>query len=410
LRAICKCTRLARHCGRPPLLVFDPYDWSTHEDPYPAYKRLRDEAPAYHNEKLGFFALSRYQDVLAAFRDVERLSNRQGVALEREQVMDAASVMSFLAMDPPQHGRIRTLVSSGFTPRRVEALEPRIRELAAHYIDAFVDKGECEFIGEFAGKLPMDVISEMLGVPPADRDTLRTWADLVVHREEGRPEVPPAGMQAAAEIIHYFSRLVAERRARSGGDDLTDALISTEVDGERLDDKAIVAFLFLMVVAGNETTTKLLGNTLYWIAKHPEQRAKLRSDPSLIPNWVEETLRFDPSSQLIARTATCDLELHGCRIPEGARVALLIGSANRDERYWKDPDRYDLERNTRGSLAFGQGTHFCLGASLARLEGRVALEEVQRRLPDFEIQGDGVVRIHSSNVRGFATLPLRFAA
>jgi cytochrome P450 len=387
------------------VVVYDPYDWQVHEDPYPVYRALRDEAPCYHNETLDFWALSRYDDVLAGFRDWQRLSNLQGVALEREQIAGASDVMSFLGMDPPRHDHVRNLVSAGFTPRRVRDLEGPVRDLATRYLDAIAEKGEGDFIGDFAGKLPMDVISEMLGVPPEDRDTLRAWADTVVHREEGNPNVPPAGLEAAANILKYFAEHVATRRSRPG-DGLTEALIAAEVEGSRLDDRDIIAFLFLMIIAGNETTTKLLGNALYWASRNPEQRAKLAADPGLAAPWAEETLRYDPSSQLIARTATCDIELHGETIPDGARVALLIGSANRDERYWKHPDRFDLERNTTGSLAFGQGTHFSLGASLARLEGRVALEEVLRRIPGYRIREQGIERIHSSNVRGFAALPI----
>ncbi len=389
------------------MIEFDPYDWQVHEDPYPFYRALRDEAPCYYSEKRDFWALSRYDDVLAGFRDWEGLSNTQGVSLEREQVREARLVMSFLGMDPPQHDRLRNLVSRGFSPRRVRDLEPRVRELARHYLDAFVEKGECDFIDEFAGKLPMDVISEMLGVPQEDRDGLRAWADLVVHRDEGVAEVPPEGMAAAASLIKYFSEHVARRRARPT-DDLASALIDAELDGERLEDLDIIGFLFLMIIAGNETTTKLLGNALYWAWRNPDQRARLVADPTLAESWVEETLRYDPSSQLIARTSTRPLELHGRTIPADSRVALLIGSANRDERYWSDPDRFDLERNTSGSLAFGQGTHFCLGASLARLEGRVSLEEVLRRIPGWEVREEGIERVHSSNVRGFAHLPIEF--
>lgn len=315
--------------------------------------------------------------------------------------------MSFLGMDPPEHTRLRNLVSSGFTPRRVRALEPGIRALATHYIDRFIDRGQCEFIAEFAGKLPMDVISEMLGVPEADRDTLRGWSDLVLHRDEGQQQVPPEGMAAAARLLQYFGELVARRRANPG-DDLTDALIAAEIDGDRLQDSDIIGFLFLMVIAGNETTTKLLGNALYWGSRNPSQLARVRKDPSLVQNWAEETLRYDPSSQLIARTATSEIELHDRVIPKGARVALLIGSANRDERFWQDPDAYDIGRNTTGSLAFGQGTHFCLGAAMARLEARVSLEELLRRLGDFAVRAEGIERMHSSNVRGFTALPLEF--
>jgi cytochrome P450 len=389
------------------MFEFDPYDWQTHEDPYPVYRALREEAPAYYNEKLDFWALSRHADVLEAFRDPVTYSNARGVALETSGT-DATRVMSFLAMDPPQHGRIRTLVSSGFTPRRVSALEPHIRDIATSYIDAFIERGECEFIDEFAGKLPMDVISEMLGVPVEDRDQLRTWADLVLHREPGVAEVPEEGMKSAARLLGYFAGHVAARRATPGDDDLTDALFAAEVSGDRLADKDVVAFLFLMVIAGNETTTKLLANALYWLAAHPDQRAKLRTDPSLVTGWAEETLRFDPSSQLIARTTTRPVEIHRAEIPDGARVALLIGAANRDQRAFERPDAYDIERRTSASLAFGQGTHFCLGASLARLEARVALEELHARLPDFELDRAGAVRVHSSNVRGFMRLPIAF--
>lgn len=389
------------------MVVYDPYDWKIHEDPYPTYRVLREEAPLYHNAERGFWALSRHADVLAAFRDHETWSNRQGVSLD--DVGDAPQVMSFLGMDPPEHGRLRTLVSRGFTPRRVAALEPRIRELATHYIDAFIERGSCDFVDEFAGKLPMDVVSEMLGVPPGDRDELRLWSDTVLHREEGLAEVPPAGREAAARLIGYFAKHVQERRKRPGNDDLSDALIRAEIDGDRLEDFDIIAFLFLMVIAGNETTTKLLANALYWLQRNPDQRALVHEDPARIPGWVEETLRYDASSQLIARTATRDVELHGGRIPEGAKVALLIGSANRDDRVFRDPDRYDVLRDEGASLAFGQGMHFCLGASLARLEARVSLEELQRRLPDYRIDEGGLARVHSSNVRGFSKMPIAFA-
>jgi len=388
------------------VVVYDPYDWQIHEDPYPVYRVLRDEAPAYFNEQRNFWALSRHQDVLEGFRDPVTYSNRHGVSID--EVDDASQVMSFLGMDPPEHGRIRTLVSRGFTPRRVARLEGRIRNLATRTIDRFIEAGTCDFVDDFAGKLPMDVISEMLGVPAADRDELRRWADLVLHREEGSQAVPPEGRAAAARLIGYFAEHVAERRKRAGSDDLTDALIRAEVEGDRLVDRDIISFLFLMVIAGNETTTKWLANALYWLERNPEQRALLDASPSLVAAWAEETLRYDPSSQLIARTATRDVEIHDRKIPAGARVALLIGSANRDERVFGEPDCFAIERNTSQSLAFGQGTHFCLGASLARLEALVSLEEIHRRLGNFEIQSAGLVRVHSSNVRGFAKMPIAF--
>ncbi len=388
----------------PEPLEFNPYDWAVHEDPYPIYRRLRDEAPCYRNEALGFYALSRHADVLAAFQDSERLSSREGVALE--SVENADRVMSFLAMDPPRQTRLRALVSRGFTPRRVAQLEGPIRELARTYLDRMAAAGpRSDWIADFAGRLPMDVVSEMLGVPPEDRDELRGWADDVVHREEGDSAVPPTAAAASIRLLQYFGEHVARRRARPG-DDLTDALIRAEIDGDRLEDRDIIAFLFLMIIAGNETTTKLLGNALVHLARHPGERARVVADPGLIAGWAEETLRFDASSQLIARVATRDAEWHGVVIPAGAKVALLIGAANRDERAFEAPDRYDVGRDCKESMAFGRGIHFCLGAALARLEARVSLEEFMGRFPDYEVNEPGLVRIHSGNVRGFAEIPL----
>jgi len=389
-------------------IEYNPYAYESHEDPYPIYRALRDEAPVYRNEEIGFWALSRHADVLAGFRDPVRFSNMNGVSLDPTSSHPGArATMSFLAMDPPQHTRMRALVSRGFTPRRVAQLEGRVREISISHIERFIADGRCDFIRDFAGKLPMDVISEMLGVPEADRDRLRTWADLVVHREDGMMDVPPAGMEAAANIFGYFSQLVADR-ARQSHDDLTGALLAAEIDDDRLTTDDVVAFLFLMIIAGNETTTKLLGNAVYWLAQNEGERRKVREDPSLIPSWIEETLRYDNSTQALARSLTEDVELHGQRMRSGDRVVLLVGSGNRDDRVFPDGDRYDINRDTTAMLSFGHGTHFCLGASLARLEARVALEEIQARMPSYEIDIAGLVRIHSVNVRGYAAMPMEF--
>jgi cytochrome P450 len=387
---------------------YDPYAYEMHENPYPTYAHLREHAPVYRNERLGFWALSRHADVLTGFRDITRFSNRNGVSLDPASSHPRAhAMMSFLAMDPPRHTRMRALVSRGFTPRRIAELEPRIREIANGHIDAFIEVGRCDFIRDFAGKFPMDVISEMLGVPQADRDQLRAWADTVVHREEGMTDVPPAGMEAAMHMLGYFGGLVADHRTREHND-LTSALLAAEIDGDRLDDVEVLGFLFLMIIAGNETTTKLLGNAVYWLDHNPDQRGLVRDDPTLIPRWVEETLRYDGSTQALARTVTGDVELHGTTMRDGDRVVLLVGAANRDHRVFPEPERYDILRDTTGMLSFGQGTHFCLGAALARLEARVALEEVQRRFPDFAVEPAGIARVHSVNVRGFAALPVAF--
>ncbi len=390
------------------MVEFDPYSYDVHEDPYPVYRRLRQEAPVYRNAELGFVALSRHADVLAGFRDAQRLSNRHGVSLDPDAFHDRAhTTMSFLGMDPPRQTRMRALVSRVFTPRRVAALEPRVREIALQHLDAIGDAGRCDFIADFAGRLPMDVISELVGVPETDRAQLRTWADLVVHREEGVKGIPPATVQSALSLVQFFQEMLAERR-RHAGDDLTAALIAAEIDGDRLTDEEIVGFLFLMIIAGNETTTKLLGNALYWLERNPDQRHLVLEDPARIPAWAEETLRYDNSTQALARLALEDVELPEGKIQAGEKVVLLLGSANRDDRVFPEPDRFDIERDTSASVSFGQGNHFCLGASLARMEARVALEEVLRVMPDYEIDSAGIERVHSVNVRGFAALPLTF--
>jgi len=386
-------------------LRFNPYDYELHDDPYPVYARLREEAPLYHDGELGFWALSRHADVVAAFRDWARFSNAQGISLDPAATGAAAvRTASFLAMDPPRHDRMRALVSRGFTPRRVAELEPRIRELTRQHLEPALERQRFDFVADFAGKLPMDVVSEMIGVPPADRDELRRWADLVIHREDGVYDVPPAGFEASLSLFEYFAGTVAERRRRRA-DDLTSALLDAELDGDRLTDDEIIGFLFLMVIAGNDTTAKLLGNAWYWAWRNPDERAKPFADAARIPDWVEETLRYDGSTQMLARTTTADVELHGGTIPAGDRVVLLIGAANRDERVFPDPDRYDLERDTSQFVSFGSGRHFCLGAPLARLEARVVLEELIARVSDYDVDVDGARRVHSVNVRGFAALP-----
>ncbi|HKA13410.1 MAG TPA: cytochrome P450 [Myxococcota bacterium] len=387
---------------------YNPYAYAIHEDPYPTYAALRARAPVYRNDALDFWALSRHADVLAAFKDTETFSNDHGVSLDPESWgLQAAAGTSFLAFDPPRHTRLRALVSKGFTPRRVAALEQRIRDMSAAYLDPLIGAGRFDFIAELAGKVPMDVISEMLGVARADRPELRRRADLLVHREEGHIGLPREGALAFAWIRSYFRALLADRRARRG-DDLLSALLEAEIDGERLDENDILSFANLMIVAGNETTTKMLANAIYWLWRHPEQRALVREAPEArIPAWIEETLRFDNSTQMLARRVARDVELHGHTLRAGDRALLLVGSANRDERVFERAGEYDLLRDTSQSVSFGRGVHFCLGAALARLEGRVVLEEWWRRLPDYEIDPAGAVRVHSINVRGFAALPVK---
>ena len=393
----------------PPLL--DPYDYDFHEDPYPYYKRLRDEAPLYRNEEQKFWALSRHADVVQGFRNSTTLSNRHGVSLDPISRNDEAHrVMSFLALDDPGHLRLRTLVSKGFTPRRIRELEARVIEIAVEHLDAALQSDGFDFVDDFAGKLPMDVISELMGVPAEDRVRIRALADGVMHRDDGVSDVPPEAIQASGELLVYYANMVNERRKKPS-DDLTSALVEAEIDGDRLTDEEIMAFLFLMVVAGNETTTKLLANAAYWGFKNPDQLAPVFDDHSLVKPWAEETLRYDASSQILARLVSADTTLYDTTIPAGDVLLLLPGSGNRDERAFDKPDEYRIGRDIGSKLlSFGSGAHFCLGAHLARMEAQVALTELFKRISGYEVDEANSVRVHSSSVRGFAHLPITVKA
>ena len=392
-------------------VTLDPYNYDFHEDPYPYYKRLRDEAPLYRNSELGFWALSRHRDVLQGFRNSTTLSNKFGVSLDpASRGPHASKTMSFLAMDDPDHLRLRTLVSKGFTPRRIRELEPRVTEIAVQHLEVLLEKAHsndtADYVNEFAGKLPMDVISELMGVPQVDRDQVRAWADAVMHREEGVTDVPDSAIEASLNLIVYYQDMVKDRRKKLT-DDLTSALLEAEIDGDRLTDDEIIGFMFLMVIAGNETTTKLLANAAFWGHHNPDQLAPVYDDLDRIPLWVEETLRYDTSSQILARTVSGELELYDTTIPDGDVILLLPGSAHRDERVFENPDDFIIGREIGSKLqSFGSGAHFCLGAHLARMEARVALAELFKRIRGYEVDEANAVRVHSSNVRGFAHLPM----
>lgn len=387
--------------------ILDPYDYDFHEDPYPYYKRLRNEAPLYRNDERNFWALSRHEDVLKGFRNSTALSNKHGVSLDPVSRNDEAHrVMSFLALDDPAHLRLRTLVSKGFTPRRIRELEARVTEIAVQHLESALQSDSFDFVDEFAGKLPMDVISELMGVPVEDRVRIRALADGVMHREDGLADVPASAIAASGELLVYYAEMVKQRR-RDVSDDLTSALVEAEIDGDKLTDDEIMAFLFLMVVAGNETTTKLLANAAYWGFKNPDQLAPVFDDHDRVPLWVEETLRYDTSSQILARAVVEDLTFYDTTVPAGDVLVLLAGSANRDERAFDSPDEYRIGRDIGSKLvSFGSGAHFCLGAHLARMEARVALTELFKRIRAYEVDESAAVRVHSSSVRGFAHLPI----
>jgi len=385
-------------------LVYNPFAYEMHEDPYPTYRRLREEAPAYHNAEMGFWALSRFDDVLAGYRDWETYTSTQGVAIEE---VGTQSAPSMIGMDPPDQTKLRKLVVRAFTPKRVAAIEPRVRGLATRFLDTFVEEGECDLIARFAALLPSDVISTLLGAPPEDHHDLRIWTETLMHREDGVSKPPAAADEAAKNLIGRFAELIEEKRRRPG-EDLISALLEAELDGRRLVDQEILGFCFLLISGGNETTEKLIANSVHQLARHPEQRAGILSDPGRIPAAIEESLRFRSPTQYMVRATTREVSLHGQRIPVGQKVVLLIGAANHDPRQFESPECFDIERSMERHLAFGFGVHFCLGARLARLEARVALEEIHRRLPDYEVDESGVSVVHAGNVAGLATLPIRF--
>ena len=385
-------------------LTYNPFAFEMHENPYPTYARLRNEEPVYHNEEMGFWAVSRFDDVLAGYRDWAAFTSTGGIALE-EVGTDGAP--SMIGMDPPTQTALRKLVVRAFTPKRVGALEPRVRRLTTGFLDQLVEAGECDLIARFAALLPSDVISTLLGAPQEAHTDLRIWTATLLQREDGVAKPPEAANQAAKSLIDYFGGLIREKRGRPG-DDLVSALLEAELEGRRLTDVEILGFCFLLISGGNETTEKLIANSVHQLARHPHQRRDLLDDPSRIPNAVEESLRFRSPAQYMVRTTTRDVSLHGRTIPAGEKVVLLIDAANHDERQFDAPERFDIARKIERHLAFGFGVHFCIGARLARLEARVALEEIHRRLPDYRVDESGVSVVHAGNVAGLATLPIRF--
>lgn len=397
-------------------LYFDHYDHETQDNPYPIYARLREEAPLYHNEKHDFWVMSRHQDLHQAWRTEQVYSNKMGVSLDKSAWnKDAHLVMSFLGMDPPEHTRLRKLVARGFTPRRVAEMEPTIRQISLEHLTAALAKGqqegEFDWISDYAGKFPMDVISDLLGVPREDRDEVRRLADLLVIREPGLRDVPQAGMDASMALFSYFHDLI-ELRKRHPENDLTSALLGDEEVGQQMTDPELTAFLFLMVVAGNETTTKLLGNAVASLAAHPDQHDEVFADPSLIESWVEETLRYEASSQFLARLTLEDVTIDGTTCPAGSQVLLAVGAANHDHDVFTDAESFNIHRDKKElakHLAFGGGRHYCMGANLARLEANIALEQLVELGSGIEVFADRAERFYSANVRGYAHLPVRVA-
>jgi cytochrome P450 family 142 subfamily A polypeptide 1 len=381
-------------------------------DPHAVYTRLRREAPLFRDEKNDFWVASRYAEVVQVSKHPEIFCSEHGV------VPGSNTKVSMVTMDEPRHGRLRRLVNRGFTPRMVGMLEPRIRETVKESIDAVAEKGACDFVKDLAVPLPLIIIAELLGIRREDRDRFAHWSDTMIAASGGRAEADPAVAAAAGAAFGQYAAYlqgVFEDRRRSPREDLVSILVQAQQQGtlaadeERLEADELLMFMTLLLVAGNETTRNAIAGGMLALIENPAERARLVADRSLVPNAVEEVLRWTSPVICFYRTATRDTTLRGERIREGERVVMIYPSANRDEDVFPEASRFRVDRRPNPHVAFGIGNHFCLGANLARLELRIMLDELVRRLPDLEL-GPGTRPTYTDSpfVRGFASMPAVF--
>ena len=412
---------------------FEPFRPEFTADPYPHYRVLRDEAPAHFAPEANVWCVSRYEDVQAVLRADDVFSSRAMFTMIMNNGKEGAPPLTWpalrflvqllvrtrlnpftfgkarnlIAEDGERHASLRNVVNRGFTPRRVAAWEKRAREVADECLARIARRARFDLVEELSVPLPVTIISEMLGIEPERRADFKRWSDAIITNATGSGRATPfapAFGAALAEMIRYIQG-VARVRRRDPADDVISTIVAEQDGGQGLTDREVFQFVLLLLVAGNETTTNLIGNAVHALLRHPEACARVAADPALVPAALEETLRWDSPVQLVFRTAKEDVDLAGARIPKGAIVCVLIGSANRDERRFPDPDRFDLDRDTQGILSFGFGKHFCLGASLARLEARVALEALAPRLPKLRLTGEREL-LDSFLVRGPERLEL----
>jgi cytochrome P450 len=395
---------------------FDPFSDEYFNDPTEVYRRLRDEAPVYFSERYGFYALSRFADVVAAHRDWQALSSAYGIdlsTLSKDPEM-VRNFRSIIMMDPPEHDRLRALVSRVFTPRAVAELEPMIREVICGVLDALEGATEFDAVTDFAAQFPVEIISRMLGVPEGERPAIRDRLEISLHREPGQLDFTPEGEQAVIEMGAYFYELSVEKR-KHPGDDMISRLTEVTVDrGDGtetgLDDVEIAGFASLLGGAGAETVMKLVGNAVVLFSRHPDQWQKVVDDQEKITLAVEEILRYVPPSQYQGRFSVADREFEGGTIPAGFPVLLITGAATRDPRAFERPDEFDIERAPGIAIGFGHGVHTCLGIALARMESRVAIEEIARRWRRLEVDDSGLRRVHMTNIAGYSHIPVRARA
>lgn len=390
-------------------LYWDPFDVEIDWDPYEIWRRLRDEQPVYRNDRYDFWALSRYADVAEASRDPATFLSGHGTVLE---IMGPELRQPGLIIftDPPEHSSFRALVSRAFTPRRVARLEERVRSVCADLLDPLEGQDVFDYVTDFGAVLPSRVISMLLGVPDSDQPAVLATIERLFHLEPGAGMVNDVSLGATIELHRYLSEQLEERRRRPR-DDLLTALTEVEVEDDgrsrRLSAEESAAFANLLISAGTETVGRLLGWAAVVLDDFPDQRELLARNPALVPGAVEELLRFEAPSPVQGRWTAQEVTRHGVTIPSGSKVLMLTGSAGRDERHFTEPDRFDVARPADQHLSFGVGIHFCLGAALARLEGRVALEETLHRYPSWSVERERAVRLHTSTVRGWKEVPIR---
>jgi cytochrome P450 len=389
--------------------LYDPLDPETQRNPFPVYQRLRDEDPVHLVVSRGFWALSRFEDVYAAARDTETFSSAQGLTFEEDEIARLGLAPTIVMMDPPRQTALRRLVSRGFTPRRVAELEEPIREFVVERVERMRAAGEADFIRELAGPLPTFVVAHFLGVPAEDRPRFDEWSNAIV-QANALGSVLTSAADAVADLYRYFGGLISERRARPQ-DDMISVLIGSDLDGEQLTDAEILGFCFVMIAGGNDTTTGLVGGAAALLTQRRDQRQLLIEDPERIRNAVEEFLRLTSPVQGLSRTTTREVTLRGRTIPAGRKVHLLYGSANRDPReFGPTAEQLDVTRKVARHVAFGSGPHFCMGAAVARLQGRVAIEELLTRMPEFAVDEAAGRYAPGPFVRRFEVLPIQARA
>ncbi len=389
-------------------LYYDQYSYEIDDNPYAIWKRLRDEAPVWRNEKYNYWVLSRYEDVQKASMDWQTFSSAWGTVLElmSENPGDTSLMIN---NDPPYHDQLRKVVAPRFSPAKIAVLEADIREIVRGHLQPLEGRDSFDFIQDFGRWIPMDVISHLLGIPHEDRRQINQWADDSLSRDENGG-FTERGINAIGKTMEYMGKVLADRKANPCGDflsELAHADLTLEDGSTRpFSEDESTMFMLLLASAGNETVARLLSNAGVLFAKHPDQRQKLRDDPSLIPRAIEELLRFEPPSPIQFRRVTKDIEMHGVTMKAGDNVALLTAAANRDDRQWENPEEFNIERAPKRHVGLGYGTHTCLGASLARLESKIALEEVLKRIPDWDVESDKLVRVRTSTVRGYSHVPI----